>query len=280
MCDAKRFISRRSVAAIASALAFHQLTIPSAVTALAKEKPQRFRTLSDSQGYTKGHYTAFMAPYNKGSLLEGVDYMESFEVDPEGFPNGSSIAWNWPASHTNAPVRGFLAIDYGNYYNTAPELSVPSSRVKDINTLVCTHDLSISGTKSGFNVIINFFLTATRDPNSILFEVEVFLHTPSFAQLYLDRCLSLGTFASAPGMIWKAVKDPSAVHGPDLLFHLAGPGNLLVGSVDLGEMLSWLMGRGVITGDEFFNGLAIGVEPQQHDGALAINALSIGYGPF
>jgi hypothetical protein len=40
-------------------------------------------------------------------------------------------------------------------------------------------------------------------------------------------------------------------------------------------MLGWLAGKGAITGGEFFNGLALGVEPQQRDGTMAVNAYAV-----
>ena len=234
-------------------------------------------TLADSQGFTKGPFTAFMAPWNKGPLRAGIDYEESLTLDPSTFPAGSRIAWAWPEAAAHAQVRGFLAIDYGNYYNTVPEAPIRSGPVADIKSLACTHDLSVAGATSGFNVIINLFLTATPDPDSILFEIEVFLHTPAYAEAYMRTVESLGTFGSASGVAWTVSRDPSAAHGPDFLFRPADQRDLLAGSVDLREMLGWLAGRGAITGREFFNGLALGVEPQQRDGAMTINAFAVDY---
>lgn len=234
-------------------------------------------TLSDNSGYTKGPFTAFLAPYNKGMLVAGKDYDESFTLDPAWFPNRSLISWRWPTVDVNTSVRGFLAIDYGNYYNIIPEHSIESSIIENIQTLSCNFDLLLKGTVSGCNVIINFFLTLTSNPNLILFEIEVFLHMPRFAKSYIDRVSPIGTFKSASNRVWKVTKDSIAAHGPDILFSPIDQADLLAGTVDLKEMLVWLTGRGVITGSEFFNGLAIGVEQQQHDGTLAINTLSVYY---
>ena len=78
-------------------------------------------------------------------------------------------------------------------------------------------------------------------------------------------------------MVWQVRKDPHAVNGPDILFYPVNQADVLVGAVDLGAMLSWLRSRGVITGQEFFNGLAVGIEPQQHSGTATVNALSVNY---
>jgi len=245
--------------------------------AFAADSGERPVTLRDNQAYTKGPFTAFLAPYNRGSLVAAVDYAESFALDPARFPAGSLLAWDWPAASANAPVRGFLAVDYGDYYNTNPQTPVPSSKVSDLEQLTCTRDLAITGTTAGFNVIINFFLTATPDPNSILFEIEVFLHLPNYARVYVEGVPPVGIFKSASGLVWNVRKDPRAAHGPDILFYLSDRSDLLVGAVDLRELLAWLTSRRVITGHEFFNGLAVGVEPQHRDGTLTVNALSINY---
>lgn len=282
MCypESMRLLSRRGMLSGSSTvipLGSKQIMKPLTARTLATDQGMRLVRLGDNSGYTKGPFTAFMAPYNKGSLLVDKDYAESFALDPEQFPAGSLISWRWPMAGMNDPVRGFLAVDFGNYYNTVPEIPIQSSKVNRITSLTCIHDLSISGTAKGFSVIINFFLTSTPNPNSIRFEIEVFLHTPKYAKIYIDRVPSIGTFRSASDLAWNVAKDPVAAHGPDILFYPTNQADLLVGTVDLKEMLFWLASCGVITGDEFFNGLAIGVEPQQLDGTLTINALSVHY---
>ena len=272
--------SRRSLmctGAMSVLLGSKRIAGSSSGTTLAAAQVRRSVTLGDDQGYTKGAFTAFLAPYNKGSLQAGRDYTESFTLDPGTFPANSVIAWNWPAARANAQIRGFLAIDYGNYYNTVPQAPIRSSKVSAIATLICNFELSISGTYAGFNTIINFFLTATPGFGKILFEIEVFLHTPNYAKAYVDSAPSVGTFRSASGLVWRVRKDPHAVNGPDILFYPINQADVLVGAVDLGEMLSWLRSHDVITGQEFFNGLAVGIEPQQHGGTATVNALSVNY---
>ncbi len=273
-------MSRRSLmcAAAMLPLARYKNTVgsPKLVVPVAEQAPHLIE-LADKQGYTKGPFTAFMIPYNRGKLRPGKDYTESFTLNPATFPAGSVISWDWPAAHENAQVRGFLAIDYGDYYNTVPEAPIRSSRVKDIKTLLCDVNLSTGGTGSGFNIIINFFLTSTLDSNSILYEIEVFLHTPNYAKAYVDGVPSLGTFTSKSGRVWRVCKDPFAVHGPDILFYPVDQADMLVGTVDLREMLSWIEDRKVITGNEFFNGLAVGIEPQQLSGTVIVNALAVNY---
>ena len=235
-------------------------------------------TLSDSQAYTKGPFTAFMAPWNKGSLLINTDYTESFALDPERFPANSLISWNWPSAGARDQVRGFLAIDYGNYYNTIPEMPVQSTRVNGIESLVCKHDLSIAGLVSAFNVIINFFLTSTDCFGAILYEIEIFLHTPNYAKAYIDSIPLIGIFTSASNLRWRVARDPAGIQGPNILFYPLGQADVLVDTIDLKKMLVWLINQGTITGDEFFNGLAVGIEPQQRDGTLKVNSLFVDYG--
>ncbi len=279
-CDRTDLMHRRGFLYLGAMMPFYRYKItsgPSKAFVPAADQAPHLVKLADKQGFTKGPFTAFMVPYNRGTLRPGKDYTESFTLDPAEFPAGSVISWDWPAAHEKAQVRGFLAIDYGDYYNTVPEAPIRSSRVKDIKALQCNVDLSASGTGSGFNIIINFFLTSTLDSNSILYEIEVFLHTPDYAKFYIDSAPSLGTFTSRSGRVWKVCKDPFAVHGPDILFYPVDQADMLVGTVDLKEMLSWIKGRKVITGNEFFNGLAVGIEPQQRNGTVVVNALAVNY---
>ena len=244
---------------------------------LAAKADQNLVTLGDSQGFTKDAYTAFMAPYNKGALRAGVDYRESISLDPALFPARTTISWTWPEARADASVRGFLAVDYGNYYNTVPARPIRSRRVSDIRTLTCDFDLAIDGTLSGFDVVVDFFLTSTPDFGSILFEIEIFLHAPRYVLGYADSTRPVGMFRSTSGSTWTVSKDPVGNQAPIVLFHLAPGHDVLDGSIDIAEMLHWLKDRGVLAGTEFFNGLALGVEPQQHDGILTINTLSVDY---
>ena len=234
-------------------------------------------TLGDSQGYTKGAYTAFMAPFNKGELRAGIDYQERIRLDPARFPAGTTISWTWPEARVDAQIRGWLAIDYGNYDNTIPAQPIRSRRVSEIRRLTCDFDLEIGGTLSGFDVVIDFFLTLTPDFTSFLFEIEIFLHAPDYVIAYTDKARPIGRFRSRSGSTWIVSKDPAGTQAPIVLIHPEPGQDILVGSVDIGEMLSWLRDRGVLTGDEFFNGLGLGVEPQQQDGTFIVKAVSVDY---
>jgi hypothetical protein len=273
------------IAVLTSALGTRWGREMSITTTLAAEQGRRSILLDDNQGYTRGPFTAFMAPFNNGGLIAGTDYMERLELDPGQFTANSQISWSWPAAHVYAPIRGFLAIDYGNYANTTPEVPIRSGRVSDIRSLSGSYKLDISGTTSGFDVIIDFFLTSIPASKALNFddlikdEVEIFLHTPHYAKVYADSVPFLGTFTSASGMTWNVSRDPEAAHGPDILFYPSDQSDVLAAAIDIKAMLSWLERRHVIAGSEYFNGLALGVEPQQLDGKLTVNDFRVHYEP-
>lgn len=252
-------------------------------TVSAAEPGGRAVILDDNQAYTKGSFTAFMAPFNKGKLKAGTDYTERFELDPVRFPGNSFVSWHWPAARADGPIRGFIAVDYGDYENTTPEAPIQSAKVDDIDRLSCDYQLSLDGDVSSFDVIIDFYLTsirATADDDfdkSTKFEVEIFLHTPDYAKSYADSVPPVGTFISKSGVVWNVSRDPTAPHGPDILFYPSDQADIPTGNIDIKAMLSWLKSQNVITGREYFNGLALGVEPRQLDGTLAVHDLRVRY---
>lgn len=239
--------------------------------------PAGTSVLADYQGYTKGPFTAFMAPFNRGSSIRGKDYSEDFMIDRSTFPSNSQSSWSWPPSGSYDPIRSFIAVDYGNYFNTIPAAPIRPSQIRNISRLVCTYDLSVAGDLADFDAIIDFFLTSSPGFSKILFEVEIFLHTPHYAKSYSDSVATVGVFTASNGVAWKVSIDPHGAQAPDILLYPENGKDVLLSRVDLQEFLAWSAVHKLTTGSEFFNGFAIGVEPQQKDGVLAIHNFAVSY---
>ena len=151
-------------------------------------------------------------------------------------------------------------------------LRVPKPRIRK---LLQHAPASSSAIDACGTLILDLFLTSLPSGDSPhAFEVEVFLHTPASASQYAQRSRSVGSYLGPDGMRWRVAVDEAA---HDILFVPAYASDLLTGSIDLGAKLRWLAKEGVITGKEYFNGLAVGVEPRAGSGAAIIKSLWVDY---
>jgi len=230
----------------------------------------------DHELFTRGPYTAFMDPYNRGKFVAGVDFSQSFEVDPAQFPNGTRLKWDWPVREPKN-VLGFLQVGgFGDYFNTVPKVPVPPRRVNEIDVLAASHKLQHSGTENGYDVIYDWFLTATpHGGDTHLFEVEVFVHTPQYSMKYFRRSIPIGRFESA-GVTWNVAIDRKT-SPPDILFVPADGKDLSEASIDLKAMHSYLVSQKILTGNEYYNGHSLGVEPAQGSGSLFVESVRVEY---
>jgi hypothetical protein len=234
--------------------------------------------IRERQPLSQGHYQSYLASWNKGQLQEGKDYWQCLAFNRQTYPDGQTIAWSWP--NTPPPSRGvynFLAVDFGNYYDTVTPQPIAPQAVSDIKVLNQKYNLVISGDLDGFDVIDDFFLT--RDPGKFdhkLFEVEIFFHTPSYSHTYARQVAQVGK-VTASGVQWNVSVDKHAGNGQDILIIPANGADLLSGEIDIKAILGQLIAAGVLTGTEYFNGLGLGVEVRQGSGRLNILKLGTAY---
>ncbi len=231
--------------------------------------------LGDAQPFTKGSYFAFLAPFNAGSLVSGKDYIDRLVLQRSTFPDGTNINWQWPNIPCPGGIYNFNSVQFGNYYNTHPNVPIPSKAIIDIVTLIERYDLALGGSLDDFDVITDFFLTSTPGGDSShAFEVEIFIHTPPYSIRYADHSTPIGTYVDASDRAWRVVIDNKA---HDVLFMPVDQRFMQSTTVDIKAMLRWLVVQGTLAGNEYFNGLGIGVEVRQNEGSLAINSFSVTY---
>lgn len=230
--------------------------------------------LTDRQPYSKDAWFAWLEPWGANGLVQGRDYTNAIRILPEQFPAGSVITWSWPSKPANG-VYNFLAIDYGNAFNTLVQAPIPPRRVSDIAELSHSHSLRLDGRLPDFNVLIDFWLTKEAGNHDVhLFEIEVFLHASDAGSAYAAWASQLGVYTDAGGRVWRVSVDRTRVT-PDILFLPSS--DLVDGTVDLRAMLLWLVEAKVITGQEWFNGFGTGVEVVSADGSLTIDSLGVTY---
>jgi len=244
---------------------------------LAAETP---RVLADQEFFTKGSFIAYASPWSTffgagKSLKHGVDYADEIVVRPDTFPANVDFSWHWPLTPPkDVGVYGYHALSFGSYDGGEPETAIRPRQVKMIRTLTERFRFSMARPIGDFNVLSEFFLTKTPGTEDKIGEIGFFLHASKSAVEFADAGEQLGSFTDANGRIWKVGKQP-APHGPYYMFIPAG--DVLEGAIDFKAALDFLRVKGAVTGEEWFNGLAFGIEPVTGSGSLHVESFSVRY---
>lgn len=202
-----------------------------------------------------------MAGLNPSTYSDTIRVLNSF-------PGGSIINWSWPAQRpTLSGVWGYDALSYGNYDGGSPQVAVTPRQVNSINVFTEAFDYAISGELANFGVLNEFYLTNTSG-NSLDKKLEIgfLLHPTATTIAFQSGGTSIGTYTDAGGISWSVVQNSTFV-----TFMRLDNSDVTVATIDKKAALLYLKGKGVITGSEWVNGCAIGIEPFQGVGRMQIN---------
>lgn len=224
-------------------------------------------TLQDQQNYTEGSYTAYASPWSiffDKTLRHEVDYLDTISVQPATFPDGTVIRTQWPINHPMAKgVWGYMALGFGNYDGGKPEIHVLSHQVKDIKELNQAFSYKWQYSPN-FNLLNEFYLTSKPgDSQSKMIEIGFLLHVPDLA--WANSSTVIGSLTDASRQAWSIRRAGNYV----MIFPQDGR-DILSGRINVLSFLKFLTLRGVITGNEWFNGIAFGMEPIKGAGSTQL----------
>jgi len=221
-------------------------------------------------------FWAYDNPWNKGSLVRGTDYTETITCYADSFPGSTAISWNWPNTAPSLNVYSFAAVCYGQYGVTLPVTNITPSQINSINTLSLTHDVSLGGSTAQYGVIYSGALTSAANGGTNVAQFDLHLHAPSYVQSTLNALTPKYTFSDSQGTNWYIMDSPSdSPH--KIVFIRQDMADLLSYTVDLRALLLQAKTRGLLTGAEYFNGLALGATPRTLSGTLTLNTFSASY---
>jgi len=227
---------------------------------------------------SKGPYWAYNSTWNKGSLVNGKDFTQSLTLDNVNFPNGSVLAWSFPNTPGPNNVYSAPCLMFGTYAQVvAPTPTIPYKQISAINTLMVTHNVTLNSDPTKFDAIYDFYLQSSTDTSSQgLFEIELHMHTPQYFIDWINTSLKKYDFTDAAGTDWIIASNPG-VNPPMIIFVRADFADHLNATVDLKALLMAAKAKGLLTGNEYFTGLAMAVEPREGSGSMTINSLSVTY---
>lgn len=222
----------------------------------------------------RGSYSGYIDVYNSADL--STAHSETITSLTDLFPQNVTMTFDWPDTD-DWMIHSFLAIDYGDYYNTPALKPIAPSKLSELGTLTATTNFTLSGNTSGFDVIEDLFLTkAAGNDKTQADEIEILLHTPAYSQYWISTLQSVGS-VTVSGVTWNVSVGINYQNIPDFVFSPANRQDVLSSTLDLKAMLAYLESRGSLSSNLYFNGMAFGVETESGAGSLQLSNFSVNY---
>ena len=211
--------------------------------------------------------------------VEGVDYDATITLDKTTFPNQTAINWLVPPDLLKLTgVYGYLQLAYGNYHGSRVPEPVQPSQVEAIDRLDVSLSYSFEG-NDRFNILNELYLLADpSDVESVLFEVGIFARSSDEMVRFFEDGEQIGTFVDEHGRNWQVAKRDSP-QGGDFIMLVPVNREDVQGDFDWVQIFSYLQEQGILRGDEWFTGIAVGVEPVAGAGQVHIEAFNVDYLP-
>ncbi|QIG79532.1 hypothetical protein [Stakelama tenebrarum] len=229
--------------------------------------------------YSENEYFAYVSPWGaeSSSLFRSWgNHADTIHITPSAFPAQTGISWRWPpfAPSNGLSIWGYDHIGYGNYDGGHPEVRIPAKQVQDIELLSQTYAWTGSFSTGEATLLTEFYLRSDPEDNaSKTLEIGWFLHVPKQTRKFLATGKRIGRYTDGQKRVWDVtLQDAFLTFAPP-----ADSGDKNFGSIDMLAALHWLREKKVISGEEWFNGVAIGVEPLKGFGSVEIQSWEVEY---
>lgn len=234
--------------------------------------------VGNSEETSDGFYSLNNNNWNIGDRINGVDFTQTITYDPADLTRDVRIEWSYDLDPDNV-ILSYPQIAFGWRPWVKKGTDFMVSKVSDLRELHVTTDIDIGGRTGAFNVAYDLWLTDTPGggATSICTEVMVWLHTGYFppsgqkvaafqgdgfvADVYLHE-VNPGTQYS-----WRYIA-------------FAIQGDRLDGTIDLDEMLQFLVRKGYVGADKYLTGVELGPEIQRGEGFMDLHSLDFTYGRY
>lgn len=225
------------------------------------------------QNYATNPYAAWTGMW--GHYLPQNDTLvadSTMRVVPATFPRGTRFDWNVTRDPDWGGVVGYLHVSWGNY-DSSPGVITPR-QVKNISALSVAIDWTFTGDAAS-GLLSECWLTPTATASgaiSKLHEVAFFPKVSSSAAAYLAGLPAVGggSFTDSNAVTWNVRQGVSGTGEPYYIAHRPGYAEFR-GALPYKDYLVFLTTAGKITGNEWVNGLAFGVEPYSGTASLTVS---------
>jgi hypothetical protein len=233
--------------------------------------------LSDNMLYAPGDYFAYPGPWctaYDSSLIIGDNIVDTISLLRSTFPNDVIISAMAPDHYPTAKgcgVYGYHYVAFGNYLSANTAATMQPRRIRDLTTLSLTFDMTLSGSGE-YNILTESFVTAAAKDFSTKLEIGFLNHAAPPTLSYARTGTAIGTYVDPAGRSWTVTKADAFV-----IFLHEGGTDLLSGTLDIKDAFAFLVARGVLTGEEWFNGVTTGLEPVKGSGVATIRQWNVAY---
>ena len=213
--------------------------------------------------------------WNENGLVNGTGFTQSLTMANSNSPNiETTITWSWPNTPAGYNVYSYPAVFYGDYAGfNAPANNVTAEQINSLKTLTLSQNVSFSGQTDQYDGMYDGYTTSTPDGDSstVQHEVEVYIHSPGYVQDWIQN-LPQHHVTDSQGLQWTI-----ATQGNIVIFAPSDFRDLTNYTTDLKGLLQAAVADGVMSGNEYFNGIALGNEPREGSGSMTIHSLSVNY---
>lgn len=210
------------------------------------------------------------------SLQSNVD----MQVSPSEFPNDTTLRWDVSPDPRWRGVNGYLMLAYGNYSDNAFAIPGGPKSINNVTAMTIDADWVYEGDPST-SMLSETLLTRTEhalgdNASGSLAEVGFASKVSASTKNWANGLPTVGTFTDPDGVAW-TVKERTDLQGASYYWaYREGPVDHH-GKLYFKSYFTFLVGVGKLTGDEFFNGVAYGVEPVDGAASLTINRFTATY---
>lgn len=202
---------------------------------------------------------------------------------PSAFPNGWNMTWIMSTAYAfDYPVPkgvyGYLGGRYCNYNNgTTNPTGCVQRQINNVTTLSSQFNFALTGADltDDFSVLHEMFLTNTQgNQNDHALEVGVYLHPCAQTLIFHfgGSLVGSGNWTDSFGRLWTVRRN-----GQFVTAVLGNGTDILSGQFDWVGYFAFLKAAGTITGSEWFNGMALGIEPHRNGGTMKLNSWVLVY---
>jgi hypothetical protein len=222
-----------------------------------------------------GPYWAMNSTWNQNGLVNGSGFTQSLTMEHPDSPNiETTIAWSWPQTPAGYNVYSYPAVFYGDYPGfNAPANNVASEQINSLKTLTLSQNVSFTGQTDQYDGMYDGYTTSKPDGDSstIQHETEVYIHSPGYVQDWIEN-LPQHHFTDSQGLDWTI-----ATQGNIVIFAPSDFRDLTNYTTDFKGLLQAAVADGVMSGNEYFNGIALGNEPREGSGSMTIHSFQVNY---
>jgi serralysin len=243
-----------------------------AAAAADRAAPGTTAMLTAGKANTFNGWTVFNNVWNPGSLKEGVDYTINSSYNRGDMTGGTSFSWSFPYVTDASPtIRAYPEVMFGvppkgNYAgNPSDKANTFPIPLDKLHGLTASHDLSIGGTTSGFNVAYDVWLTSkpNGDRSTITHEIMIWVHKGEVQPF--GTLVGTYTDGAATAKIYHTGTYTAVVFDTDKLS----------GTVDIAGIIAKLQGLGIVTGTQYVAAVELGAEVVSGVGNYTINNLDL-----